>query len=225
MSTSITLAGESVELCAERAMHWPGRRMLLVADPHFGKAATFRALGVRAPKGTTRESLARLDVLIARCMPERIIFLGDFLHAREGRNPETFDTLSSWRSAHAAIEMHIVRGNHDRRAGDPPEQVGITCVDGPLLDAPFALSHHPREVAGHYVLSGHLHPCAVLVGAGRQRERLPCFWFGHTVGVLPAFGEFTGCAEVSVAEGDAIWVVAGDEVVRAEARSPQTPSQ
>jgi metallophosphoesterase superfamily enzyme len=34
--------------------------MLLVADPHFGKAATFRALGVRVPRGTTEGTLARL---------------------------------------------------------------------------------------------------------------------------------------------------------------------
>jgi hypothetical protein len=36
--------------------------------------------------------------------------------------------------------------------------------------------------------------------------------------VLPAFGEFTGCAEVTPSEGDAVWVVAGDEVMRFEAR-------
>jgi metallophosphoesterase superfamily enzyme len=73
-------------------------------------------------------------------------------------------------------------------------------------------------VDGAYVLAGHVHPCAVLVGRGRQRERLPCFWLGERTGVLPAFGEFTGCAEVTPSEGDAVWVVAGDEVMRFEAR-------
>jgi hypothetical protein len=33
------------------------------------------------------------------------------------------------------------------------------------------------------------------------------------VTVLPAFGEFTGCAEVAVAEGDRVLVVAGEVVV------------
>jgi len=86
-----------------------------------------------------------------------------------------------------------------------------------VLVPPFALAHHPTRVAGAYVLAGHVHPCAVLVGRGRQRERLPCFWLGAHTGVLPAFGDFTGCAEVTPTEGDAVWVVAGDEVVRFDA--------
>jgi uncharacterized protein len=219
MSASVTVAGETLELCAERAAYWPRRGTLLVADPHFGKAASFRALGVRVPRGTTGDALARLDALVARLAPKRIEFLGDFLHAREGRNEETFRAIAEWRARHGQIAMRLVRGNHDKRAGDPPSGVGIECVDGPVLEPPFALAHHPTRVAGAYVLAGHVHPCAVLVGRGRQRERLPCFWLGEHTGVLPAFGDFTGCAEVTPAEGDDVWVVADNEVVRFEARA------
>jgi len=208
-----SIAGEQLVLCAERAVYWHERRMLLVADPHFGKAASFRALGVRVPRGTTIGALGRLDALIARLAPARLVFLGDFLHAREGRNADTFAMLAAWRNAHASIAMQLVRGNHDRRAGDPPSEVGIECADGPLLEGPFALAHHPRGVAVHYVLAGHVHPCVALVGAARQRERLPCFHFGADVGVLPSFGEFTGCAEVVPNEGDQVWVVAEGRVV------------
>jgi uncharacterized protein len=217
--STVEIAGETLELCAERAAYWPRRRMLLVADPHFGKAASFRALGVRVPRGTTEGALARLDALVARLEPERIELLGDFLHAREGRDDETFRLLAEWRARHGGVAMRLVRGNHDKRAGDPPSGVGIECVDGPVLEPPFALAHHPTRVAGAYVLAGHVHPCAVLVGRGRQRERLPCFWLGEHTGVLPAFGDFTGCAEVTPAEGDDVWVVADNEVVRFEARA------
>ena len=214
--TTVTIAGEKLELCAERAIYW--RRTLLVADPHFGKAASFRALGVHVPSGTTSSSLNRLDQLIAR-LPgiERIVFLGDFLHAKESRNDETFDAIATWRASHTDIAMQIVRGNHDKRAGDPPASVGMQCVDGPLSEGPFALTHHPIVVPGHYVLAGHVHPCAVLIGRARQRERLPCFWFSASrqVGVLPAFGEFTGCAEVDPNDGDSIFLVADGSVVQA----------
>jgi DNA ligase-associated metallophosphoesterase len=214
MSAVVTLAGESVELCAERAAYWRARRTLLVADPHFGKAAPFRALGVPVPRGTTRGTIARLDALLARLAPARLVFLGDFLHAREGRSRETLDAMAAWRAAHGEVEMVLVRGNHDTRAGDPPAEAGIDCVDGPLHEAPFALAHHPTAVAGSYVIAGHVHPCATLVGRGRQRERLACFWIRRERAVLPAFGEFTGCAEVEPAGDDAVWVVAGDDVVR-----------
>jgi DNA ligase-associated metallophosphoesterase len=216
VSASVVIAGETLELCAERAVWWPRRRMLLVADPHFGKAAAFRALGVRVPRGTTGDALARLDALIARLAPARLEFLGDFLHAREGRNPDTFAALGAWRARHAALAMRIVRGNHDRRAGDPPSEVGIECADGPVREGSLALAHHPAPCDGAYVLAGHVHPCAVLVGPARQRERLPCFVLGREVGVLPAFGDFTGCAEVEPEEGEAVWVIASDQVVLVE---------
>jgi metallophosphoesterase superfamily enzyme len=46
-----------------------------------------------------------------------------------------------------------------------------------------------------------------------HRERLACFWFGRDAAVLPAFGEFTGCAEIDPNPGDRVWVIAGSEVI------------
>ena len=212
--TSVTIAGEELELRAECAAYWPRMRTLLIADPHFGKAASFRTLGVYVPAGTTEHALGRLDKIIASTNPENLVFLGDFLHAREGRNEQTFAALAEWRARHAGIRMQIVRGNHDYRAGDPPSEVGIECVDGPLSMPPFCLAHHPVASSKGYVLAGHIHPCAVLLGPAKQRERLPCFSFGASVGILPAFGEFTGCAEVDTSDLESCWVIAHDEVVR-----------
>lgn len=210
----ITAAGEELVLLGERAVHWPSRATLLVADPHFGKAAAFRFAGLFVPPGTTAASLARLSRLLVTTGAERVVFLGDFLHAAEGRSGEMFGAVAAWRRSHAAIGMTLVRGNHDRRAGDPPTEIGIDVLDGPMLDGPFALAHHPVPVEGHYVLAGHIHPCVTVRGRGRgDRERLACFWFGQKIAVLPAFGEFTGCAEIAPGAGDRVWVVAGTEVI------------
>ncbi len=78
---------------------------------------------------------------------------------------------------------------------------------------PFALVHHPTLVAGIYTVAGHIHPCVTVRGPSGERERLACYWFGRHGGVLPAFGEFTGCAAMAREEGDRVWVVAGNEVV------------
>jgi len=93
----------------------------------------------------------------------------------------------------------------------------------PLAEAPFALAHHPTRVDGAYVIAGHVHPCATLVGPGRQRERLPCFWLGRDAAVLPAFGDFTGCAEVEPEAGDETWVIAEDRVLLAARRDAFPP--
>lgn len=207
------VAGELVEPHSSRALYWPKRRTLFVADAHFGKAAAFRAAGVFVPEQTTTESLARLDRSIAGTAANRIIFLGDFLHAAEGRHPATLRSLAEWRERHSAIEMILVRGNHDRTAGDPPTSLNIRCVDAPLLEPPFAFAHHPVSHSGAYVLAGHIHPGALMAGAGRQYDHFPCFWFGANVGVLPAFGEFTGYVDVEPLPGDQVWIVANDQVI------------
>jgi DNA ligase-associated metallophosphoesterase len=209
----VRIAGEDLTLLPERAVCWAAQKTLLVADPHFGKAATFRALGVPVPRGTTTGTLARLDAVIDRTMPDHLVFLGDFLHAAEGRDAETLRVLNEWRRRHSALEMTLVGGNHDARAGDPPRELEIRCTTAPMPAAPFVLDHHPRTSEAGYVLCGHIHPAVTLTGIGRQHSRLPCFWFGKQVGVLPAFGEFTGVAVADVEAGDQVFVVAGDEVL------------
>jgi metallophosphoesterase superfamily enzyme len=65
-----------------------------------------------------------------------------------------------------------------------------------------------------------VHPGVRLHGAGRERARLPCFWFGPDGAVLPAFGEFTGLADVQADARDRIWVTTGEEVIGLTAADP-----
>jgi len=208
----IELQGERLLLCAERALVWPARRTLLIADAHFGKAASFRARGVPVPEATTLANLATLDALLARHAAQRIVFLGDFLHSREARAPQTLAALSAWRTRHAGLDMLLVEGNHDMRAGAPPADLNIRMLQEPLIDGPFALCHMPAPMAGRYVLAGHLHPAYRLAGRN-EAVRLPCFWFGAAVGILPAFGDFTGAKAIQPAPGDRIYVVADDRIL------------
>jgi len=62
------------------------------------------------------------------------------------------------------------------------------------------------------VLAGHIHPAVRLSGDG-DSVRLPCFWFSPRVGVLPAFGAFTGSATVRPREGDQVFVIADGEII------------
>lgn len=184
----LTIAGERIVLLAGRALWWPACDTLLVADAHFGKAATFRAHGIAVPSGTTDDTLERLQGLLAQTGAQRVVFLGDFLHAREAHQPALLARLAALRKP--GVEWVLVRGNHDMHAGVPPA-LALTEVDEPWHQGPFALSHHPQPQPGHYVLAGHVHP-ALRVAAGGDRARLPCFAFGPVLGLLPAFGAFTG---------------------------------
>jgi DNA ligase-associated metallophosphoesterase len=210
---TLTLAGESVLLLPERALFWPRHATLFVADTHWGKAAAFRAAAIPVPGGATSADLDRLQRALDRSGARRLVVLGDLLHARAGRAEGTLAAIAAWRRSQPELEILLVRGNHDRSAGDPPPEWGFELASEPVTLNPFVLRHTPEPSADGYVLAGHLHPGVRLLGAGRQRELLPCFWFGSRVGVLPAFGSFTGSLPIAPQPGDAIVVVAGDELV------------
>ena len=65
------VAGETLLLFPERAALLAQTQTLLVADPHFGKAATFRSSGIPVPGGTTADALERLDALLRRTSTRR----------------------------------------------------------------------------------------------------------------------------------------------------------
>ncbi|AVS69284.1 DEAD/DEAH box helicase [Paracidovorax avenae] len=214
-SATFHLAGTEVRLLAGHALWWPGGRTLFVADVHLGKADTFRARGLPVPSGTTRDNLARLSVLVAEQGAQRLVVLGDFLHAAEARSPAVLASLAAWRATHAALEMVLVRGNHDSHAGDPPAELGIAIVDEPWPLGPFACCHHPQRHAVLHVLAGHVHPAVVLRGPGRDALRLPCFVVDAAEGsdagatLLPAFGEFTGGQVLAPMAGRRFFAVGG----------------
>ena len=205
-------AGERLWLLPERAAYWPRTHTLLVADAHLGKAAAFRREGVPVPAGTTDENLRQLTRLIDALDARRIVFLGDMLHNRVAPDA-TGRAFVRWRERHANVGMALVRGNHDRRAGDPPREWRVECVDEPWTIEGLALCHLPQAVPGRYALAGHVHPAARLAGRGREIVRLPCFFFTRDYAILPAFGPFTGMADVEPQDGDRVYVVAGARVI------------
>ncbi|HEX6106899.1 MAG TPA: ligase-associated DNA damage response endonuclease PdeM [Gemmatimonadales bacterium] len=209
------LAGEQVRLLPERALFWPSACALVVADLHWGKAAAFRSAGIPIPGGATRRDLDRLDAAILRTGARRLIVLGDLFHARAGRvATRTLAALRSWRAEREGLEIQLVRGNHDRHAGDPPPDLRVNSLDAPAFLPPFVLRHEPAASETGYTLAGHVHPGIVLSGRGLFRERLPCFVVGERMAVLPAFGSFTGLGTVTPEPGERVFVVAEEEVVQ-----------
>lgn len=207
------LAGERVLLLPERALLWPAQDTLLIADTHWGKAATFRAAAIPVPGESVHDDLTRLDGALSRSGATRLVVLGDLLHARAGRDPAMLAEVAEWRARHLDLAWWLVRGNHDRGAGDPPAVWGVRVLDEPASFGPFALAHHPTPSEGAYTLAGHLHPAVLLAGSGRQRLRLPCFWLGARLAVLPAFGAFTGAAGIAPAADDRVFAVVEDGIV------------
>jgi DNA ligase-associated metallophosphoesterase len=213
----LTIAGEEVYLLGERALWWPNASTLIVADLHWGKASTFRAAGIPIPIGTTSDDLARLDSALTRTGARRMVVLGDLFHAKAGRiASHTLAELRRWRSLAAPVEILLVRGNHDRHSGDPPNDLRINCVNAPAFVPPFVFRHEPAAQGDGYGLAGHVHPGITLMGRGLQRETLPCFVVGQSGALIPAFGSFTGFGNVEPGDGDRAFVVVEGEVLEVD---------
>jgi DNA ligase-associated metallophosphoesterase len=212
-------------LLAQRAAWHAPTSTLFVADVHLGKAAAFVQLGSPLPgaiaSATTARDLARLTDLLALTGAQRLIVLGDLLHAPQSKDQHTMDQLRAWRRAHAQLSAVLIRGNHDDRAGDPPADCAFTCLSAhaSLPDLPgLLLAHYPpgSPAPGQALtLCGHLHPVLHLPGPGYHRERAPCFWHQHAARalVLPAFGSFTGGHRAQPQIGDTLWPIGDGQVV------------
>jgi len=208
---TVELGDEQLVLLPQKAAFWPRERMLIIADIHFGKAAAFRSFGIPVPKGTTTENLQALDALIELTGANHVLFLGDFLHARAAHAASTQAAMLAWRRRRCDLILTLVRGNHDKHAGDPAGELGIDLVDEPYTVGPYSFCHHPDIAAPGYVLAGHVHPVYVLATRS-DALRLPCFIAGPTRMILPSFGAFTGGHALKPEPGERIWVSSGEAV-------------
>ena len=187
--------------------------MLIVADPHFGKASNFRNSGIAIPEGTTDDDLKRLDWALKAVKARTLLILGDLMHAAVADDSRLHSKFSRWRRSWSKLGIILISGNHDRRAGPPPPELSIQKRVDYLIRSPFGFAHYPQHLAGAYAICGHLHPAVHLQGAGRQSEYLPCYYFGRDYAVLPAFGGFTGNSTVLPRANERVFVVADGQVV------------
>lgn len=202
-----TLCGETLRLDAERALFWPARRLLLLADLHLGKAAVFRRAGIGIPRGASQHDLDRLAALIERHRPQQVRVLGDLVHGAVSAAESWIEPLQSL-AARPGLDFAVIGGNHDRRPGP---LAGLRWLPD-QIEPPFVLGHEPGADPRGYRLGGHLHPVLRLRSAADQL-RLPVLWVRPDHAVLPAFGSFTGGAAVSPERADRVYACSGGEVV------------
>lgn len=218
-SILVTIKRNHFMLMAQRAVFWKEQTMLLIADPHFGKAASFRSHGIAVPGGTTRYDLDRLAELIILLQPGQLVILGDLIHSAESKSRHILQQLRQWRNGFASLKIRLIQGNHDRRSGDPPEELKIDRIQDEYRVGNIVFSHQPCGHTGGYTIAGHVHPAVILEGKARRHERFPCFYISPHYAILPAFGSFTGHHLIRPSAGDRVYIVAEDQIIMAPPRT------
>lgn len=216
-TASIEIGGERVELLPERAAWWPAARTLVIADLHLGKEHAFAAVGIGLPGTILDETLERLAWCVELTGAERVVIVGDLLHAKVGTTPEVIGRVGSWRRTVKA-RILLVPGNHDRDVGEIADVWQVEPREREFISGPFRFVHEPDEGDdAAFTWSGHLHP-AVRLSGGQDSISLPCFCIGERVGILPAFTLFSGKATSAVNLTDQAWAIADERVFLAPTR-------
>jgi DNA ligase-associated metallophosphoesterase len=206
---SATICGEELILLSEKAIYWPARKTMLIADLHIGKVQHFRRHGIAVPGMAEQNNLWRLSGILQKWKPEVLIFMGDLFHsAMNAAWPVFTDFLAGIEKT----EFILVKGNHDILPAATFETGGLKVLEQ-LETGPFLLTHLP-EKSDLYNLHGHIHPGVSLRGKGRQSLRLPCFHFAERYGILPSFGDFTGMYVIRPKAGDQVFVISDREVMK-----------
>lgn len=210
--TSLKILDQDFELLPDKAIYWKQQDALLIADTHFGKITHFRKSGIAVPGKAAFQNLKRLDSLLQKVKPSKVIFLGDLFHSELNSEWLSFKELIR---SFPKIEFQLVTGNHDILHEQSYQNSRFVMFDKPVQIGPFLLSHEPVIHPELYNLCGHLHPGVRMVGSGRQSMRLPCFYFGEKGGILPAFGEFTGLYLLQPKKKDSVFVIVENQVIKA----------
>jgi DNA ligase-associated metallophosphoesterase len=206
------IAGSCFELLAEKAIHWKEQNVLLVADLHLGKINHFRKSGYPVPVSANDVNTTVLIDLLNKFRPQRMIFLGDLFHSHYN---EEWEVLGQIIRHFQTCSFELVMGNHDIMSSLQYERHQVHVHKASLEIDNIVFTHEPMlEVPERkYNLSGHIHPGAKLYGKGRQALTLPCFYFGKSKGILPAFGSFTGLYPLQPKKGDRVFVIAEGNVI------------
>lgn len=206
----IGFAGEELTLLPDRGLWWPAGGTLFISDPHFGKAAAFRAAAIPIPDATA-DDLRRLDQLINATRCRTLTILGDLLHSTQGVTPELIQQLSTWRQQQVRLEITLIRGNHDRVLQDLPSKWNFNVVEPPEKIGPFELRHYPEFTGDQPILAGHLHP-KFRLRHGSDALSLHCFALRNQTMVLPAFGSFVD-GKVLAPGYHKIFAIADQEII------------
>lgn len=207
---NISWGGQNFELIADRALFWTEKSTLLFSDVHLGKAHDFQSAGIPIPASVHKEDLSRIEQLLTKYKPSRVMILGDFVHSHR---TELDDLVAAFRALvkEFPAEWVLALGNHDWSAREKLRAWDFDLIAKEIVEDGICFSHDPPKDSA-LAISGHVHP-VIKLGNGRDRMRLPCFVVNDERILLPSFGSFTGGFEITPKKKDRIFVASHNQIV------------
>lgn len=197
------------------ALWLAAERVLVMADLHWGYAASHRAQGNLLPVWGDDEMAQRLRGLIADYRPVETIWLGDIVHTAEGG-------AAAERFLRAApVPITLLAGNHDRH--------WPTARERRLTRGRCFFHHGDRDEAvpaGCLEIVGHHHPAVAWSDGAGGQLKLPALVASPRRLILPAFSPWAAGAawREPLATDETLWAIARGRILAlGRARPAATP--
>jgi DNA ligase-associated metallophosphoesterase len=214
----LILNNEVFWLLQERAVYWPAKKMIIVADVHLGKTGHFRKSGIAVPQQIFKEDMQRLVTLLQMYKPEQLIIVGDLVHSKQNKE---LDFFIKWRNDFSLLDIELIKGNHDILQNSWYRAASINVHGDRLQIEKFAFIHNSADIAKQtdvnsdiYFFTGHVHPCISIRGLSRQSLCFPCYYFSSSYSILPAFSYFTGSAAIEPKRSDTVIAIVNKELIK-----------
>lgn len=186
----IVFGNEKWLLTNQRAIFRERTQTLILSDLHMGKAAHFRKHGIALPTQVSLQDITRLENLLLHYQPQKLIVVGDLLHA--GANKEVA-LITGLIQKFSDVQFILVKGNHDRFPDYVLQDMGLHEIHTKLTIEGVSFIHDKPSADGLFI-TGHIHPGVSLQFPDKRKLSLPCYVVSQQQIILPAFSLFTGLA-------------------------------
>ncbi len=184
-------------LLDDRSVFIKNIKTLIIADLHIGYAEDLHSKGIFLPDKFFKDLKNRLNLLIKKHNPQRVIFLGDIQHQYNNYSVKIKKKISDIFNIvlKNKSELILIRGNHEKAIKD--NFFGHKLKDYAVINS-YYFTHgdrvFPIPSKIKYVFMGHEHPAVKLHETSRT-ESFKAYLEVKTktkiILVLPSFNDFS----------------------------------
>ena len=195
-----------------------------MADVHLGYSWAQRRRGELGPLADFR-TRDKLFALVDGLRPQRLVFLGDLVHAPRPCEAEREWIENVLLELSGSTQVIAVRGNHDRAFTRDFGHLNIEQREYWAEDSMVAVHGDKLNAApmgeGSLLVAGHFHPCLGVRDASGASQKLPVFLVSQRFVVLPAFSPFARGYDVLCGLPTELGERFGEEPVEVYAAAPK----
>lgn len=199
MGTRLTQNTEAIDL----ALYLKKQKTLVLGDIHLGYEEHLARGGVLVPRTQFKQTIERLEKILAQVNPEVIVLNGDVKHEFGSVNPQ------EWREVLKLIDylkrkckkIVVIKGNHDTILGPIAKKRDIEEVKEYRTGNTLVIhgDYEPEKTA-ETIIMGHEHP-AITLRDEAKAEKYKCYlkgkYKGKTLIVMPSFLTLTSGTDIT----------------------------